>query len=252
MPGLVKMTRRACSSSSSPRKSTAGVFAPPSQLTPCSINSNLFLNSYWVLAYIFNSPSLASEIRTEILTALNKSDSPDTGNIEDKITRDLVDGCALLRSTFNETLRVCSTGCTIRKVMKTTVLEGKTIPADTIAFMPQRPLLLSAEAFGPDAHEMKPDRFLRSKKLERSEFYRPFGSGVTLCSGRIVGRQEALAFVAILLLRYEIRALKPGEEVLGVVGKPFPRVDETKPSLGVATQVKGDDLVLAVTPRKVL
>jgi cytochrome P450 len=134
--------------------------------------------------------------------------------------------------------------------MKTTVLEGKTIPADTIAFMPQRPLLLSPEAFGQDAHEMNPYRFLKTKKLERSEFFRPFGSGITLCSGRIVGRQEALAFVAILLLRYDIRALKPGEKVLGVEGKPFPRVDETKPSLGVATQMKGDDLVLAVTPRK--
>jgi len=97
---------------------------------------------------------------------------------------------------------------------------------------------------------MDPYRFLKTKKLERSEFFRPFGSGITLCSGRIVGRQEALAFVAILLLRYDIRALKPGEKVLGVVGKPFPRVDETKPSLGVATQMKGDDLVLAVTPRK--
>lgn len=134
--------------------------------------------------------------------------------------------------------------------MKTTVLEGKTIPADTIAFMPQRLLLLSPEAFGEDAHEMNPYRFLKTKKLERSEFYRPFGSGVTLCSGRIVGRQEALAFVAILLLRYDIRALQPGEKLLGVEGKPFPRVDETKPSLGVATQMKGDDLVLAVTPRK--
>ncbi len=97
---------------------------------------------------------------------------------------------------------------------------------------------------------MKPRRFLEKKKLDRSEFYRPFGSGVTLCSGRIVGRQEALAFVAILLLRYEIRALRPGEKVLGVEGTRFPRVDETKPSLGVATQVKGDDLVLAVMPRK--
>ncbi len=134
--------------------------------------------------------------------------------------------------------------------MKTTVLAGKTVPAGTIAFMPQRPLLLSPEAWGPDAGEMKPRRFLQSKKLDRSEFYRPFGSGVTLCSGRIVGRQEALAFVAILLLRYDIRALRVGEKVLGVEGTRFPRVDETKPSLGVATQVKGDDLVLAVTPRK--
>jgi cytochrome P450 len=133
--------------------------------------------------------------------------------------------------------------------MKDTVMEGKIIPADTIAFMPQRPLLLSPEAFGVDANEMDPYRFMRNKKLERSGFYRPFGSGVTLCSGRIVGRQEALAFVAILLLRYDIRALKPGEKELGVVGTPFPRVDETKPSLGVATQMKGDDLVLAVSPR---
>jgi len=134
--------------------------------------------------------------------------------------------------------------------MKATVLDGKLVPVDTIIFMPQRPLLLSTEAWGSDAHEMNPYRFLQSAKLERSTFYRPFGSGATLCSGRIVGRQEALAFVAILLLRYDVRALKPGEKVLGVVGTPFPRVDETKPSLGVATQMRGDDLVLTVSPRK--
>jgi hypothetical protein len=97
---------------------------------------------------------------------------------------------------------------------------------------------------------MNPYRFLKNKKLERSEFFRPFGSGVTLCSGRIIGRHQILAFVAIALLRFDIDVVKPEDEVMGVHGKAFPRVDDAKPSLGVSTQAKGDDLIIKVSPRK--
>jgi hypothetical protein len=59
-----------------------------------------------------------------------------------------------------------------------------------------------------------------------------------------------MAFVALALLRYDIRPLKKGEKVLGVRGKPLPRVDDGRPSLGVATQIKGGDMILAISERK--
>lgn len=215
-----------------------------------SINSNLYLSTFWLLSYVLSIPGLAAEIRKEVLAELEKQGPLTEGSLESRITREFVDRCGLLRSCFNETIRVASTGCTVRKVSRNTVLEGKTVHKGTIVFMPQRSLLLNKEAWGPDAQQMNPYRFLQNKKLERSEFFRPFGSGVTLCSGRIIGRHQILAFVALALLRFDIDVVKPSEEVMGVKGKPFPKVDDAKPSLGVSTQAKGDDLVIKVSRRK--
>lgn len=214
------------------------------------INSNLYLSTFWLLTYILSNPQLMAGIREELLAELKRAGDQHGRSLEDKIDRNLVDRCSLLRSTYNETLRVVSTGSTVRKVARPTVLEGKRVPEGTIVFMPQRSLLLSGQAFGEDAKTMNPYRFLKSKKLERSEFFRPFGSGITLCSGRIIGRHQILSFVALVLLRFDVSVVKPGEQVLGVEGKPFPRVDDAKPSLGVSTQVKGDDLILSLSPRK--
>ena len=47
-----------------------------------------------------------------------------------------------------------------------------------------------------------------------------------------------------------MEVLAPGKEALGVKGKPFPRVDEAKPSLGISKQVVADDMILKLTLRK--
>jgi cytochrome P450 len=197
---------------------------------------------------ILQDEVLTMEIREELLSELRKVNN-DNIPLEDRIDGNLLDRCKLLRSAFNETLRLSSTGCTIRKVMTPITLEDKPIPESTIVFMPQRPLLLSKHVFGSDSSAMNPRRFFNAK-LERSEYYRPFGTGHTLCAGRIIGRKVVMAFVALALLRYDIRPLKKGEKVLGVRGKPLPRVDDGSPSLGVATRIKGGDTILAISERK--
>jgi cytochrome P450 len=201
-----------------------------------------------MMTNILQDEVLTMDIREELLSELRKNNNTDMP-LENRIDGDLLDRCKLLRSAFNETLRLSSTGCTIRRVMTPMTLDGKLIPEGTIVFMPQRPLLLSKHAFGPDSSTMNPRRFF-NPKLERSEYYRPFGSGHTFCPGRIIGRKIVLAFVALALLRYDIRPLKNGEKVLGVRGKPLPRVDDGSPSLGIATQIKGGDMILAVSARK--
>ena len=80
-------------------------------------------------------------------------------------------------------------------------------------------------------------------------YYRPFGGGMTLCSGRTLGRREVLSFAALILWRYEIQLVQVGQEVLGTKGMLLPRLDEGKPSLGIAKQMQGDDSIVKITKR---
>ena len=74
--------------------------------------------------------------------------------------------------------------------------------------LPQQESLLSPEGFGPNAREVDLSRFMKDKSLERTAYYRPFGGGITLCSGRFNGKEEVLAFVALGLWRCESKASK--------------------------------------------
>ena len=156
---------------------------------------------------------------------------------------------------FDETLRLATISSNFREVIAPAQVDGMIIPMDGKVCIPQRQLLLDPEGFGLDALEWKPERWLdktEKSRLERSGYFRPFGGGVTLCSGRFLARREVLIFITILLARYEIEAVKEGEEVLGVKGKPWPRIADYLPSLGISMQIPGDDLIVKVTDRSTL
>ena len=122
----------------------------------------------------------------------------------------------------------------------------KVIPKGVKAFVPIRQLLLNEDAF-VNADQMDPDRFLNDKSLERSSSFKPFGGGVTMCSGRNLARREVLAWLAIVLNRYDMEVLEEGRKSPGgIQGKPFPRPDIRHPSLGLMHIMHGDDMILRV------
>lgn len=203
-----------------------------------------------MLSHILNEEGLAMRVRREILLALNEAQTPyDSADEMPKIGRKVIDQCRLLRSTFCEALRITSTGCTVRNTTIHTRLDGKIVPPETMVFMPHRPMLRNRAVFGQDAQTFNAYRFLESRNLERSEFFRPFGSGTTGCTGRTFGRYESLIFVATLLLRHNPTVVHKGESVLGVKGMDFPRVDDKTPSLGVANQVRNEDMIIVVSKK---
>ena len=217
------------------------------------INSNVQMTTFWMMAHLLERPALAAAVREEIFVAMTATESTESAfgdTLAEVVTRDLVSCCPLLNSAFNEVLRVHSTGSTVREVVRPVRVRGKSIPLGTKVLLPQRQLLLATEAFGSDAREVDLSRFLKDKSLERHAYYRPFGGGITLCSGRVIGRREVLAFVALALWRYDMQPVKAGEEAFGVKGMPFPKLDEGKPSLGMSKQVEGDDVIVKVTKRK--
>lgn len=204
------------------------------------------------MAHTLQQPAFADTLREEIASAMEAFESPaerDKANLADITRRNLVDACPLLNSAFNEIVRVCSTASSLREMVKPGRIGTKYLPVGTLVFLPQRQVLLLEEVFGPNAHEVDLTRFATNKSLERNAAYRPFGGGTTLCSGRVLGRREVLAFVALALWRYDMKVINAGEESLGIHGQQFPRLDAAKPSIGVSKQVEGDDMIVKVSKR---
>lgn len=127
--------------------------------------------------------------------------------------------------------------------------------------VPYSQLHLSEEIFGSNVNEFIPSRFLQNPKLLRSEV---FGGGV----GTMVAAKEVvLAFANKALERFMMtlaphgppptipptrfeRDLEKGEEVVTTAAAwPFPRLGETRGSLGIVGPRKGDDTILRLTRR---
>ncbi|CAH0038131.1 unnamed protein product [Clonostachys solani] len=213
------------------------------------INSNVQMTTFWMMVHIVHDPALMAAIRAEIaptMTAVDESKE----EASETLRAGLVQGSPLLNSVFNEIIRFYNTGSSMRETTRETNISGKRIPAGTKIVLPQRQLLLDTGAFGQNANIVDCYRFFRNKELERHEFYRPFGQGITLCSGKKIGRFESLSFVAWALWRFDIKEVRAGQRASdGTAGLVVPRLDLQKPSLGISKQVEGDDMVLEVSSR---
>ncbi|QMW47793.1 hypothetical protein G4B11_011311 [Aspergillus flavus] len=218
------------------------------------LNSNVNAISHWMIAHLMNNPTVVNEIREEIAPMMRALDSSPTidGTILADVSKDpLLNSCPIMNSTFNETLRFTATGSSFRETTRDTTLDGRRIPKGTKIIIPQRTQMMHSAAFGPDPETFDCYRFYRNKSLLRKVEFRGFGGGTTLCSGRVVGRHQVLAYLALLFWRYDLEVIGPDQEVLGVRGKGFPRLDEAKPSLGPGKPIDGDDQILRLTRRNV-
>lgn len=159
----------------------------------------------------------------------------------------LTDSCPVLNASFDETLRLTSAASSARTVLSPTEIGGKLLRKDTKVLLPYRQLHFQELVFGPcAADEFHPERFLENEELAKSPSYKPFGGGVTYCSGRFIARREVLAFVALVISRYDLEVLKDKGGIGGV-----PRYDEQKPTLGVVGPMKGNALMVTVKKRDV-
>lgn len=146
-----------------------------------------------------------------------------------------------LDAAFNETLRVTSVSSSARNIQAPVVIGDKTLCTDGKILMPYRQLHLEESVFGPDTTTFNHKRFLEKPDLSRSPSFKPFGGGSTYCSGRFIAKREVLAFVALAVHRYDFSLETPE--------RAFPRMDETKPTLGIMDPVPQDHITLFVSPR---
>jgi cytochrome P450 len=105
-----------------------------------------------------------------------------------------------------------------------------------------RQILTDENAFGADAQQFNPERFLHNTSLIRSKSYSPFGGGPMLCPGRFMARGETLVFLALMIEHFEMEVVKV---------KPFPRLDtKTGAGFGILGPLEGDDVLVKLAKRK--
>jgi len=197
-----------------------------------SANANPFKVCFWLLCHLLYDPGLLQTIRKEVGPSM----------IDTKIDLErLLNNSPTLEAAFNETLRVTSVNSSARNIEAPVVIGNKTLSTDGKIMMPYCQLHLEEQVFGPNTQTFNHKRFLEKKDLSRSPSFKPFGGGSTYCSGRFIAKREVLAFVALAVHRYDF--------ALEIPGQAFPRLDETKPTLGIMDPVAKDYFCLLVSPR---
>ncbi|KAK8123048.1 hypothetical protein PG984_011718 [Apiospora sp. TS-2023a] len=127
------------------------------------------------------------------------------------------------------TLRVLSTGSSVRCVNQDTVIGGKLLRRGNKIIIPFRLLHLDEEV-------SKGGGAARAQGSSR----RPFGGGNTVCTGRFVAEHMIKSCVAIILRRFDLSVLD---------GAQVPRGDEGTPGLGIMGLRAGDDFKVKITAR---
>lgn len=196
-----------------------------------SINGNTRKAPFWMLSYILYQPSLINTIRDEIRPALS-----DKG-IDISY---LSNSCPHLNSLWDETIRLASSAASVRFLTRDVEIGGKILRKGNRIMMPQRQLHLNPQTFGTKAAEFDAERFIKDPGLRRHPSLRPFGGGTTLCPGRFLAKQTTLAFIALVLHRFNI-ALDPPSQ-------PFPIPAEGKPTLSLLDFKEGYDLRVKLFP----
>ncbi|KAK6703612.1 hypothetical protein SNK04_013541 [Fusarium graminearum] len=88
----------------------------------------------------------------------------------------------------------------------------RTIPEGTIVSVSPWVIHHSKEFWGEDAHEFKPDRWLKGDAAVKEKFWIPFGAGYGSCPGQNVAKVELAKMTATLVRDYNIQQVDPKQE----------------------------------------
>lgn len=191
-------------------------------------------------------------VEEEIAAAWERqeSPSPSTSGSKGDEQLDIKYLCANsphLNSVFHETLRLRNGAGALREVTQPTVIRGKTLQPGNSIMIPFHQLHLNERVWGPTADKFDPARFLDKPGLTRHPSFRPFGGGATLCPGKLIGKEQAFGFIAILLRRFKIRLSTAHEG--GAETVQFPRMNDTVPSLGINGPMDETEVIVEVMAR---
>ena len=189
--------------------------------------------TFWLLSHVIYDPDLLQIIRKEVAPSITEDGQLDM--------QKLLANSPHLEAAFYETLRVTSVNSSARNIEAPVVVGNKILETDGKVMMPYRQLHLDEAAFGPHTKSFNAERFLKNKDLSRSPYFKPFGGGSTYCSGRFIAKREVMAFVALAVHRYNLHLENPNQA--------FPKMDETKPTLGIMDPLATDRVVLALSSR---
>ncbi|KAG5796187.1 hypothetical protein H9Q69_004800 [Fusarium xylarioides] len=198
-----------------------------------AINGNPSVLAFWLLARTLYTPNLKEDIKREVAQAFKNG-------IHHRPDVEYLKGCPKLNATYYETMRLHSGSSSFRRVVQDTTIAGFQLKAGNDVMMPYRQLHLNKEYWGENAQDFDIDRFVNNPKLHSAKTYKPFGGGTTLCPGRLLARQMALVYLAILVTRYDIQVIG------GCERQPFPEANDKVPTLGIISPKPGHDVKISV------
>lgn len=162
--------------------------------------------AFWTFFLLNSHPGLLEDIRAEIDACTETADEQGLTTKTIDITT-LKESCPLLLSAYQEVLRYCSMGTSVREVMEDTYLDQYLLKKGAMLQMPSRIIHQDASLWGSDVADFNPRRFLDEEKSNRPRdlCFRAFGGGKTLCPGRHFATNEILAVVAVFVARFDVK-----------------------------------------------
>jgi hypothetical protein len=167
-----------------------------------AILTNTIPSAFWVLWHIISDSTILEECRSELYRLCKLDDNIVTIDITE-----VKASCPLLLSTLQEVLRFHGTGTSVRIVQEDHLLDGNYLLKKGGTLMIPGPVQHSErKVYGDSVDDFDHKRFIRTgiKRLNPVGF-RGFGGGSTLCPGRHFASTEIIAFVALMVLRFDVR-----------------------------------------------
>ncbi|KAL8762221.1 MAG: hypothetical protein Q9184_001738 [Pyrenodesmia sp. 2 TL-2023] len=151
--------------------------------------------SFWVVAKILFDKQLRKAVKEEVNAAWQSQHLD---------VKSLCANATVLDRIFHECLRLKAGAMMGRKVPAPMRIGNKMLRSGGKILIPSRQLHSNVSLWGPDHHNFAEERFAKNKNLLKHSSYRPFGGRVSLCPGRKIAKEQVVAFVAILLRRFDI------------------------------------------------
>ncbi|XP_069777538.1 cytochrome P450 7A1-like [Narcine bancroftii] len=199
---------------------------------------------FWSLYYLIRSPEALKAARNEIENLLRITNQ-NTGDINNPIifTKEHLESMTVMGTLINEALRLSSASLMLRVATENFVLtldssrKFAVRKGDQIVLYPQL-LHLDPDVY-EDPLEFKYDRFLDENGKEKTTFYKngrklknyllPFGSGVSMCPGRLFAINEIKQFLSLLLCYFDMELLDPSA--------PTPPINNSRAGFGILQPV---------------
>ena len=208
---------------------------------------NTATTTFWSVLQLLANPDLLAAVRAELASsgavvttaaaAAGDNDAETNKGWRRQLNLDLVkSACPTLAAVFRECLRVGSDNYSVRLVKSDTVLAGKWhLSANSVVQIAGGVMHANKAIWGPDAEDFNPSRFLKpavgangatnggtngggsGQGGVHPAAFRGFGGGKTLCPGRHFATNEILAFVAMIVLTFDLEA--PSGGAIKVPGK---------------------------------
>lgn len=219
-----------------------------------AMNANTSPFVFWVLAYLYSTPSLLEQVRAELDPLIGvthtKTESATTATARVVVTSLDADGLVyrspLLKATSLETLRIATEPTSVRRAQQDLFIPDPTLPPGTAPLHLRKGTFVSvprivqhfAPTLYPEPYEFRPERFLSEKNGEVVADYgvlKPWGDGASICKGRTFAEREVLVAVALVARVWDIEPV--GEVAWKLPGK-IPGTGVVKPAARMRVRVR--------------